>query len=362
MVWNELLATHVDVGKSERAVASSEALARAWIVMGDLLAASLRANPRSTAIDVHDVLVSLNPEDVGVACRGADPTGEEFEIFCRLARFSIETDVLDLAGRPKPVFALAVRYSYFGRLLVVSADGVASSENIGRCGAFTRLPDARDGQKRFAIDSHCNDWPTSRCGGGRFNVWQWDGRRVRLLTQRRYGAPRCSEDARWDHVHARGRWIKLYVVGARTLSDSCGGGSLEQLAKIRLDPDGIRVFGPRFVSPEFQLADELMDRVRRVRPIRGMASDEAAERLRALMGSKDWRGMICRCDRAVTSVGRRLTIHTDGAPAIAFTTVSHPGRRPVVVEVAEDSTERCGTVDCTPDVLHHVWSPPRRRP
>src|SRR5258705_13454571 len=159
--WARLVALDVHGGRDVDAIEASDDLARAWELMGEFVAATLRVHPDATARELRDALRSLDAEDRVAVCKPKDEDVEDIPIFCELAHFGIEPDVLALSSAPHAVFALAVSYSYFGRLLVVSGDGVVASRKVHRRGEIRALPDGAGGAKRFYVRCDWGDWPTS---------------------------------------------------------------------------------------------------------------------------------------------------------------------------------------------------------
>jgi hypothetical protein len=336
-VWTRLVAAKVDVGEKEAAVRASDDLRRAWELMGEWVAAALRRRLVATADDLRAELRALNPEDPRAAC---DSTSEDEvehymdELFCFLARFFIEADVLEIEPAPRSVFAIAVRYSYFGRLLVVAPDGLAASEEIGRCSVLRPLPSATRGQPRFYAYSRCDDWPTSCCGGGHLSIWTWDGRSAAAMVRGSFNAsrPGCSDDPRNGKLYVHGRWLKLYARRSlRTLSEGCPGPTIQSIWKVRLDDDGVRDFGHALVVPEYEVADRLLARVLHGGNAQKLASPDAVQSLRTLLAGKTVLGLATghHLDRMP---GRtRFVVATD-RERLAFT-IARRHRRPFIVAV-----------------------------
>lgn len=364
--WARLVATRVQPWTTS-AVEQSNDFRRAWELTGEWLVAVLRQPGAATATDVRSALVALNPEDVMAACKSAgepDEIGDEF--FCRIERFSLDGDVLTLGPGPRSVFAVAARSSYFGRLLLVSPEGLLASEPIGRCAALRSLPATTSGDARFFAFSHCDDWPTSCCGGGTLGIWRWDGRRLHGLVARSFGVPRpgCGDDPRLDRVlYERGRWLKLYTRGGRIFSTSCSGSELKRLWKIRIDPDGVRDLGSRMVVPELDLADRLIHRVALGAPAIKLAAPDVTERLGAMLRGGETCDPSGRCRTRYRTVrysilGRwrvtraagtsSLLLQLDDPLNLVFTFAERRGR-PYVVSIdtapCEDRAGPWGIVD-----------------
>jgi hypothetical protein len=346
--WSRLVSLDVQPGDKIKAVAASDDLRRAWQLIGEFAAAFLREHPRATSAEVRAALGSLDPEDPAATCKheGAEPE-EDFPIFCELARFGIQVDVVPLEPAARPVFGLAVGMSYFGRLLVVTPDGVSASEEIIRRGRIGRLADTAAGGKRFYVRGDWGDWPTSNCGSGELSVWQWDGHELHRLARRSYGYPR--DPPRFNRVFRHGRWLKLYGRGARSLFSSCSATEPTQLWKIRVDPETIRDFGPRFVRIELGTTDRLVDRVLHRRDVREIASPAVIERLTSWLAgaahSVSWDGY--RVDSGPEAA--TVTVYNGGKdrPDLVFTVVRRSGR-PFVADVRRASAS---------DLPYRVGSP-----
>lgn len=250
-----------------------------------------------------------------------------------LARFAVDTDVLQLEPAPRPVFALAVSYAYFGRLLVVGTRGLLASAEINRLGDIEPLPDPGHGKKRFYVNGNWGDWPTSGCNGGELSIWRWDGRRAWAEVQGKYDWPRAWEDPRWTrNVRVHGRWLKVYTRGGRVLSECCSCATLKALWKIRLDPDAVRDLGTRLSAPDLDLVDRLIDRVSRRENATHLASPAAIERLEHLLGKEKPLVFVYSFRVTDDQQGTRLDLMADGLP-FTFTIARRDGQPPHVTAV-----------------------------
>jgi hypothetical protein len=342
-VWTRLVAAKIDVGEMQAAVAASDDLRRAWALMGERLTIALRRRPSATADELRAELRSLNPEDTVAVCESS--SSDEFEryageVFCSLARFAIDADVLEIEPTPRSVFAVAVRYSYFGRLLVVSPAGLATSEDIGRCGVLHSLPSAAAGHRRFYAYSRCDDWPTSCCGGGDLSLWTWDGRSAVAAVRGTFNAsrPGCSNDPRNGSLYVHGRWLKLYGRRfLRTFSEGCPGAVVQSIWKIQLDDDGVRNLGQQLVVPEYQVADRLIARVLHGGNAEKLASADAVRSLRTLLARTTWLGFAGGRHVERTPGRTRFVLLTDEASLTL--TIERRHQRPFVVAVEEASPD-----------------------
>jgi len=279
-VWQRLVDTHIDVGETETRVERSDDLGRAWELMGDLVASTLARRPNATPADVAAALDALNPEDRVGPC----PEDELGDVFCRLARFVIGARVLPLGGEPA-VVAVAIDYSYFGRLLVVSREGILTSRKIHRRSEIRGLPDATTATKRFYVRGDGEDWPTSNCGGGELSVWEWRDGRLRSVVQHWYAHPR--EGGRFNRVFRHGRWLKLYDRYVRTVFWSCASTTGLRIWKLRIDPDRIHDFGQRLADRNLEVVDRVVRRVGRGRLLKSLATPAATAELRDALGGHD---------------------------------------------------------------------------
>ena len=335
--WARLVALDVQSGSDLDAVEASDDVGRAWDLMAEMASATLRANPAANSQDVRNALRSLDVEDRVATCRRPDADVEDFPIFCELARFGVEADALALSPPPHAVFAIAVSYSYFGRLLVVSDEEVLASRRIHRRGEIRVLPDGAGGAKRFHVRGDAEDWPTSNCGGGELSVWEWRDGGLRSAAQHGYGHPRG--EPRFNRIFRHGRWLKLYDREFRTVMSSCADGTIgRRIWKLRLDPDRIRDFGLRPVDRNFGVVEQVVHRGAHGRDPKGLATPAAMAEARELLAGLRRRPLwdVYR----VETEGRRTRLSLTGwkDPTLVFT-IDWSRGRPIVTGVRGEGPE-----------------------
>jgi hypothetical protein len=219
-VWQRLVDTHVDVGESETRVERSADLARAWDLMGTVVASTLAQRAGRIAGRDRRGTGRLNPEDRVGPCEGDEFSGD---LFCRLQRFVIAADVLPLGGDP-PVVAVALRYSYFGRLLVVSRTASRRRSRWSDAAALHALPDATSGAATVLRVQPLRRLADQLLRRRTLSVWRWDGRAgdsARRSWLRRAPILGCTDDR---------------ALGSRASTDAAAGSSSTRVADATCSP------------------------------------------------------------------------------------------------------------------------------
>lgn len=266
-------------GPRDRDTDASPVLDPVWALIGEWAAAYLAAHPDASARQLTAKLVELNVDDPEPT-----PTYEAYDIdsfFDELARYHVVPAVRPLPSTGATTFAIALTYGYWGRLEIVSRDGIATSAAIDRGGTFHPLPPSGDGHQRFYVDARSDDWPTSMCRGGQLGIWEWNGKHAVRLLQTSYGdmgpGPGWGIRLRRDTltVHTRGE--------LKTFGECCGCAQLKAVRTIRLGPHRVEDLGLEYDTPEFQLADELLYRTLRGEDVSDIAAPDAARALAAFL-------------------------------------------------------------------------------
>jgi hypothetical protein len=209
--------------------------------------------------------------------------------------FPTQKGIVAVDPAPRPAVAIVVRYGPFGRLLMVTPDGLQASEPAARCAHAERLVASRSGDRRLLVYSRCDDWPMSCCGGAFFGIWEWNGRTLVTRASRLFSVPRpgCADDSRIARVLFRhGRWLKLYGRDGETLKAPCSGPEPRRLWKIRVDADGVRDFGMHHIVAEVEAADVLLHRIITRGHTDALATPDAARRAAELLDGMDWLGLF----------------------------------------------------------------------
>ena len=288
-------------------------LDRVWPLVGAWLAVHLQAQADAGSDDVARWVSDLNPaptptsiptavsEEAGID--EGDPMARYLEAS---SSYDLSAVALQLDDGPVPLYAVAVTYGIDGRLLVVSPNGTPTSAEIERGGVLYRLPEGRDGKRRFYVNARSDDWSTSACRGGQLSVWEWDGGRATQALVGEYSD--MGPGAGWG-VHVRGTAMRVYTHGGlHTFGECCGCTSLKAVWKIRLGPRRIEDHGLRYYTRELQVADELLYRVLRGEDVSDIATFDVGRTLAEILRTE------CRtADTYYLSPLRRWALDSAGA-------------------------------------------------
>lgn len=199
----------------------------------------------------------LDPRSYLVAA-GRDEIGTVFIVTAAADRFAVAWSIADPA---------ASRQQGMDMLAAWSTDKAREScrrepsENWRDCGPvharLGRLPDQRDGTRRFYVDGTYAQ-AAGATVGAQLSIWEWSGRSAEPLYTILYGymadqpvGTRVDGDLLM--IRAKEEFHSFFACG------SCEGRQIDLI--IRIDPDGIADLGKVSTMPELDLIDMFFDRI-----------------------------------------------------------------------------------------------------
>ncbi|MBI5548216.1 MAG: hypothetical protein HY901_30420 [Deltaproteobacteria bacterium] len=311
-------------------------LAKGWRLMGERGAAYLDAHPAATAPELAKELAGLSADkapwtfSTGVVRLNA-------EAFVVDSTFSTSKD----AGATSTFMVLAKsegKWRLAWNVKELAAAHFEKRDDLGRwayltssgygdgslVGSVKALPSEKSGRPRFYVEAEA-----SGQGGtlpAQVSIWAWTGKEAEMLAVGTYA--RYVETPKAQLV---GNVLEVPTKEETKTFFSCGMCPEPRgLWRFRMGPDKVEDLGRRFVLPEVELVDNLLDRIARRAPATDLAAPAVVEKLAALFPEKDEErhfpfGMLGETKVSHAGVARRVVIDFDEG-AFTFTLVERGGR------------------------------------